>query len=155
MKRAEHREVERIVNLWIDYVDNNEYNERLSQQGEGLQGKIHTYKGDLPRSGSYKPETIAEVAERLKPITRDQKIAHWLIMSLKVEARLLITQWQQLKKVNKPKSGNLWTMREVALTHGMKLETFKEQREIACYRLLIAAKASPLSSHRKELVSNA
>jgi len=155
VKRAEHREVERIVNLWIDYLDNNDYNERLAKEGEGLQGKIHTYKGDLPRSGSYKPETIAEVAERLKPITRDQKIAHWLIMNLKIDDRLLITQWQQKKKENKPRSGNLWTMREVGLTHGMNLETFKEQREIACYKLLIAAKASPLSRSQEEMSANA
>lgn len=143
MKRNQQQEVERIVNLWIDYVEVNEYNESIANMCERLQGKIHTYKGDLPQSGGYKPETVAAIAEKLKTVTTEQRWAKAILFSLHVDERMLITQWVQLKKKINKDTRQVFTMREVALIHGMKIEEYKQKREIACHHLLLVSCSMP------------
>ena len=147
MKRSQQQEVERIVNLWIDYVEVNEYNESIANMCERLQGKIHTYQGDLPQSGAYRPETVAAIAERMKTVTTEQKWAKAVLYSLCVDERMLVTQWIQLRrKVNK-ETRQVFTMREVALIHNMQIEDFKQKREIACQNLIEAAKGMPFKNN--------
>jgi len=139
MKRSQQQEVERIIHLWFDYETAVEDNEGVCKSGKCLQGEIVTYCGDIPRGSDYKPETVSGRAERLKTITEDQKWAKRVLFSLEVSDRILAVRWVEMKKKVNPFTRQLFTMTEIALSHGMKLETFKQMREIACLELLARA----------------
>ena len=74
-----------------------------------------------------------------KQITEDQKWAKRVLFSLEVSDRILAVRWVEMKKKVNPFTRQLFTMTEIALSHGMKLETFKQMREIACLELLARA----------------
>lgn len=143
MKRKEQHEIERIVHLWLDYVEISEYNDEICKAGKSMQGEIETYHGDIPKGSDFKPETVAARAERLRIITTDQKWAKDVLFSLCLQDRMLITNWVQLKKKVNPISRQLFTMREVGLIHGLKLDDYRVKREAACEKLLIIAEGMP------------
>lgn len=143
MKRKDQQEVERIVHLWLDYYERTQDNDEICKAGKSMQGEIETYHGDIPRGSDFKPETVAARAERLKIITTDMKWAKSVLFSLCLQDRMLITNWVQLKKKVNPISRQLFTMREVGLIHGLKLDDYRIKREAACEKLLIIAEGMP------------
>lgn len=145
MKRSQQQEVERIVNLWLDYVEVEEYNESQANMCERLQGKIHTYQGDLPQSGAYKPETVAALAERLRRPSKEEMWAKAILFELdyKLE-RALVTRWIELKKKVNPDTRQTFTQREIGLSFSMPLDTYLQEREKACIKLLELAERFPV-----------
>jgi len=148
VKRSHQQEVERIVNLWIDYEIAFEDNECVCKSGKSPQGEIQTYQGDIPRGSAYKPETVSGRADKLKTISLEQFWAKSILFSLHVDERMLVTQWIQLKKKVNTDTRQVFTMREVGLIHGLKIEDYKQKREIASMRLLLLARQMPFRKNQ-------
>lgn len=107
MKRYNDIRVEEIIDLWLSYVDKNDKHDAIAGAGPTMMGKFADFKGELPESSNFKPETLSgKVEKQLKiVITSDERNARALLMALPLDLRCCISIWPQIRKKDNPLTG--------------------------------------------------
>jgi len=161
MNRAEQKivhEAELIVYLWLSFADKNDKLDGIAGTSPSMMGAVSDFKGDIPRGGNFKPETVAARADRQRqiPITEQEKMARDAMMSLPIRDRLIVAAWPQLKKKENDSTGQLYTMSDMIKTlrlSGVVIDgeaSFLAMQLDISERLVAAARAIGMS--REELV---
>jgi len=58
MNKADKELFETLERDWVNYVSKHECANEIPWQAESVMAKMQIYKGDLPESGTYKPDTM-------------------------------------------------------------------------------------------------
>lgn len=88
MNRADKELFEILERDWVHYVSKCESRDEIPWQGEGLMAKMQIYQGDLPTSGTYKPDMMPSTIDKYRkiPITEAERFA--ARMAFRVPANL-------------------------------------------------------------------
>jgi hypothetical protein len=136
VKRNQAQEVERITAIFIDFLITDRANTEAARAGKSQQGEIADYRGDVPRGGGFKPETVAARAEKLKPITNEHNWTRAIFRELEIIERELVMSWPLSR-------GAGLTMEQAGRAFYMNISEYKQRREIACNQLLLVSERMP------------
>lgn len=138
MNRQQSERIEGIINLWLSYIDKTEAMDRIAGESPTIMGNMVDFRGDLPESSAYKPETVSNRAERMRSLytTSDERYAHKILLRLTPRNRELVCFWPLVRNTHNPITKERWTQANVAELLKLTLEQWTEQRERACLILL-------------------
>lgn len=140
MKRHDLRIVEDILMLTESYYFKKGEIEAIAKKGPHPLQVVHEHHGQMPEASLYKKERVSDKAEECRQytITQDERRAHDLMMSFRVEDRMIICAWLAKRGERMPDgSGRRWTVEAIALLCGFKtVERYLEVRADLCEQLV-------------------
>ena len=138
LTRHQAERVEYLVGLWLDYVEKTDIMDRIINGGPTMMDKLRVFRGELPPGSDVKPDAIGGKADWLRrvQITTEERRARALLKSMSLRERELLCIWPSVKKKHNEGTQERWTMTDVAALLRLSVSDFKQQREIASFRLL-------------------
>ena len=143
------REVfEQLERDWTTYISKIESMEEIPWQAESVMAKMQAYKGDLPQSGSYKPDTMPGTIDKYRKfyISDGEKFAGRMLYRVPRALRIYVALEPIIKRKEDYTQARLVALLNETGTH-CTLDQYKKRRAKAKMWWVYHARLSQLKSN--------